>query len=225
MRRFALADLPGVGPKTARRLRGIGLATVADVLALDRSALAARLGAGHARAADWLYRRVRGVDATPVEPRRGAKSISRDETFGRDLDQDDDLVRELAALADRATADLREARLLARTITVKLRDRDFRTRQARRTLAEPVSSDRVVFDVARALLARLRAARRVPARLIGVALSGLVFEERESQLDLWAEEAGGEIETARDRTIARAMDDVRDRFGREALRRGGGEPG
>lgn len=222
MRRFALADLPGVGPKTAQRLRDIGLRTVNDVLPFDRAALALRLGEGHKREAEWLYPRVRGLDATPVEPRAGAKSISRDATFGRDLESDDDLERELAALVDRATGDLREARLLARTITVKLRDWDFKTRQARRTLAESVISDRVVYNVARELLARLRAARRVPARLIGVALSGLVRQDRELQLDLLADDAGGELESKRDRTIARVMDEVRDRFGHAAVWRGWG---
>jgi hypothetical protein len=58
-------------------------------------------------------------------------------------------------------------------VTVKIKDFDFRIRQASRTLPHAVDSDRAVTDVARELLARLRAGRRVPARLVGVALSGL----------------------------------------------------
>lgn len=219
LRRFALADLPGVGPKTAERLRRIGLTRVDDVLPLDRPALAARLGRGLTREADWLYRLIRGIDATPVHPRTDAKSISRDTTFARDLETDDDLLRVLATLVARATRDLRQARRVARTITVKLRDRDFTTRQARRTLAEPVLSDRIVYDVARELLAKLRAARRVPARLLGVALSGLRRAEPRDQLDLLAGQ-GGTMETERDRAIAQAMDLARRRFGPDALRRG-----
>ncbi|MGH7700046.1 MAG: Y-family DNA polymerase [Gemmatimonadales bacterium] len=220
LRRFALADLPGIGPKTAARLRRLGLRTVDDVLPLDPGALAARLGAGLGRAAEWLYRLVRGIDDTRVTPRDSAKSISRDETFARDLVADDDLVRELAVLVERATSDLRNAGLLARTVAVKLRDWDFTTRQARRTLAEPVLSDRAVYAAARALLARLRATRRVPARLLGVALSGLVYPASGPQLELWAGADRGGIETERDRTIARVVDTVRDRFGPAALRRG-----
>ncbi len=224
LRRFTLADLPGIGPKSAERLRRLGLRTVEDTLPHDRPTLVAWLGE---READWLFRRVRGIDPTPVEPRAEAKSISRDETFARDLEADDDLARQLAALVDRATGDLREAGLLARTVTVKLRDWDFTTRQASRTLAEAVLSDRVVGEVTRALLAKLRAARRVPARLLGVSLSGLVREDGERQLSLLPEGGGGgggggggRLETERDRTIARVLDDVRERFGPEALRRG-----
>ncbi|HXV86105.1 MAG TPA: DNA polymerase IV, partial [Gemmatimonadales bacterium] len=107
MRRFVLADIPGVGPKTAERLARVGLHGVNDVLALERPALKARLGPGAGREADWLYRRARGLDRTPVEPRLHNRSISRDETFGKDLETDADIARELAGLVDRATADLR----------------------------------------------------------------------------------------------------------------------
>ena len=58
--------------------------------------------------------------------------------------------------------------MTARTVTVRIRDYDFKTRQASRTLDAPVISDRVILEVAHALLAKLRAARRVPARSIGV---------------------------------------------------------
>jgi DNA polymerase IV len=216
LRRFTLAELPGIGPKATERLRQAGFRTVEDVLPLGQRALAARLGE---RQAEWLYARVRGIDHAPIEPHAEARSISRDGTFAKDLDADDDLARELAALVARAAGDLREAGLLARTITVKLRDWDFTTRQAGRTLPEAVLSDRVIGEVARELLAKLRATRRVPARLVGVALSGLVRADADPQLSLLTEPSGG-VETERDRTIARIMDDVRERFGPDALRRG-----
>jgi DNA polymerase-4 len=145
--------------------------------------------------------------------------MSRDTTFPRDLDADRDLERILSSLVDRVTADLRAAGLRARTVMVKLRDWDFKTRQTRRTLESPVASDRVVYDVARELLAKLRAARRVPARLIGVALAGFV-REAESQEHVIAPDSGKRVETERDRTLARIMDETRDRFGPGALRRG-----
>src|SRR2546430_7379786 len=160
MRRFALADIPLVGPKAQARLARFGLRTVEDVVRHDRPTLVRWLGQ---REGEWLYERVRGIDRSPVEPDREVKSISRDETFPRDLDADDALAAKLLALSDRAASDLRDAGLLTGTVTVKIRDADFTTRQASRTLPEPVSSDRVVYAVARELLARLRAARRGPA--------------------------------------------------------------
>src|SRR5207342_2027495 len=51
MRQLALADIPGIGPKTTVRLADAGLRTVEDVLALDAAALARLVGA---RDAAWL---------------------------------------------------------------------------------------------------------------------------------------------------------------------------
>jgi DNA polymerase-4 len=171
------------------------------------------------REGSWLWERVRGLDETPVTAWSEPKSISRDTTFAADLESDDDLLRELLTQVDRATSDLRAEGLVARTVTVKLRDADFTTRQAGRTLPEPVLTDRAVYAVARELLARLRAARRHPARLIGVALSQLERPGREVQLALLEAERGRSPETAKDRALARAIDAVRERFGPDALGR------
>jgi DNA polymerase-4 len=219
LRRFTLAELPGIGPKTSERFKRLGWHRVNDVLPLDPAAITARLGAGHIRTAQWLYRLVRGLDEAPVAPHHDPKSMSRDTTFPRDLEADEDLECILSSLVDRVTTDLRAAGLRARTVMVKLRDWDFKTRQSRRTLHSAVVSDRVVYDVARELLAKLRAVRRVPARLIGVTLSGFV-REAESQEHAIAADAGANVETERDRTLARIMDEMRDRFGPGALRRG-----
>lgn len=220
MARFTLADLPHVGPKFQERLARLGLVTVSDVVRHEREALVRWLGE---RAGGWLYDRVRGRDASRVEPDREAKSVSRDETFPTDLDDDAALAARLLALADRASADIRDAGLVARTVTVKLRDADFTTRQASRTLAEPVQSDRAVFAVACQLLAKLRRARRSPARLLGVALSHLSAADDERQLSL-LEPPGGGLETERDRTLARVIDDIRGKFGPRSLGRGGVQP-
>jgi DNA polymerase-4 len=217
MRRFSLADLPLVGPKFQERLARLGLHSVVDVLDHERSTLINWLGE---REGVWLYTRVRGLDASPVESREIPQSLSRDETFSRDIADDAPLAAQLLRLADRATADLREGGLVACTVTVKLRDWDFTTRQASRTLSVPVRSDRAVYAVACELLAKLRAARRVPARLLGVSLSRLFPEDAKTQLTLFEREPGTNVETDRDRTIARVMDEVRGRFGPDAVARG-----
>jgi len=218
LRRFALADLPFVGTKFQERLRRFGLRTVDDVLRHERATLVAWLGE---REAAWLYERVRGVDDGDIVADRDQKSISRDETFAVDIGDDAELQRRLLELADRASSDMREDGLLARTVTVKIRDADFTTRQAGRTLPEPVSSDRVIYAVARELLQRLRRARRVPARLLGVALSQFVRAEGAApQLSLLDAPRAAGVESERDRVLARVLDEVRERFGPDALARG-----
>jgi DNA polymerase-4 len=219
MRGIDLADIPGIGPKTAERLARHGLVTVPDVLASDEAALVRALGE---REAAWLHDRARGMSDDPVEERERAKQLSRDETFARDIADDRALERELLALATRVAADLRGDGLSARTVTVRIRDADFTNRSAGRTLPEAIESDRAVFAVARELLHKLRRQRRVPARLLSVALSSLSDGTGE-QLGLFGESGarGVTIETEQDRAVSRALDAVRARFGRDAIAPGG----
>jgi DNA polymerase-4 len=218
MRGITLAEIPMIGPRFQERLARLGMRTVPDVLQYDLSMLAQWLGK---REAAWLLDRVRGVDRAHVESNLDAKSISRDETFSVDIDDDAELGRELLALLTRAAADLRGDGMAARTIRVKIRDWDFRTRQASRTLDRPVIADRVMLSVAKGLLRRLRAARRVPARLLGVALSSLAADSSADQLTLFDALDSRLVETERDRKLARVVDRVRSRFGDKGILPGG----
>ncbi len=211
MREFELADIPGVGPVFAAELARLGLVTVEQAQARELATLEAWFGASRAH---WLFRRVRGIDGGEVVPDREARSMSREETFPTDIDDDDELETELLALAVRLGRDLRQHELRARTVTVKLRDADFRTRQAARSVSPAIESDRALFTIARDRLATLRRARRSPARLVGIAASGLESAAGPVQLNAF-EEPG--TETDKDRRLARATDELRRRYGPGAV--------
>jgi len=216
---FALSDIPGVGPRFQERLARHRLTTVRDALRYDAQTLCQWFGE---RAGKWLHERIRGVDRTPVVGRERAKSVSRDETFAEDIDDDDQLRRELLRLSDRATADLRKHGYVTRTISVRIRDRDFRDRRASRTLPTGVNTERVIFETARELFAKLRKARPIAARLLSVSLSHITGAESEEQLALFPESPVESLETERDRRLADALDTVRRKFGHDAVERGGG---
>lgn len=218
LRGCTLAEIPMVGPKLQARLAKRGLVRVEDLLRHGRATLEQSAGLS-AREAGWLWNRAHGVDADAVAHRVMNKGISRDETFGRDLHTDDEIERELLRLVTRAAADMRGDGLTARTVAVRLRDWDFTTRATQRTLPEPVVSDRVILRVARELLCKLREGRRVPARLVGVRLSGLTRARDEDQIALL-----GSNETERDRGLARAIDRVRDKYGPKSIVPGGLAP-
>ncbi len=214
LRTCTLAEIPLVGPKFQQRLAARGLVTVLDVLRHDRAALEQCMSK---REAAWLWNRAHGVDDVTVAHRVMNRGLSRDETFGKDLNKDEDIERELLRLVTRAASDMRGDGLTARTVAVRLRDWDFRTRSAQRTFREPVVSDRVILAVAHELLRGLREARRVPARLLGVRLSGLARAQTADQLSLIAPSN----ETDRDRGLARAIDRVRGKFGAKSILPGG----
>ena len=210
---FRLEQLPGIGPAFLEQLKKKGLRTCAEAAGVEREWLARWFGPGRGA---WLWERVRGIDASEVDARERRKSISSERTFFADIDDDDELERRLLQLSCSVGGQLRAKELRARTVTVKLRDHDYRTRQAGSTQPEGVETDRAIFAVAVSLLHNLRHRRRTPSRLLGVGVSNLVRQVPAEQLDFF----GGEtvLETERDRTIARAVDRIHDRYGREALR-------
>lgn len=213
MSRFELRDLPGIGPAFVEQLRQRGLVSVADAVRVEKEWLTRWFGPGRGR---WLWERVRGVDPSEVEAGEGRKSISSERTFFADLDDDDELERRLLQLCCSVGSQLRKEDLRARTVTVKLRDHDFTTRQASITHPEGIEADRAIFRLATGLLRQLRAKRRTGVRLLGVGVSTLVrLEGSGRQLGLFG--VGNDLETDRDRTISRTMDRVRERFGYDAL--------
>src|SRR4051812_22964820 len=82
---FTLAELPMVGPKFQERLAKLGMVTVPDVLRHDVLTLTRWFGE---REAEWLWARVHGISEAEVETGGEAKSISRDDTFPVDLNDD-----------------------------------------------------------------------------------------------------------------------------------------
>jgi DNA polymerase IV len=208
-----LAAIPGIGPRFSAALRRRGLIHVRDALGLDRGTLALWFGP---RTGAWLHDRVRGISRATVQERAEQKSVSRERTFEEDLGTDEALETQVVRLATMVCQDLRGNGLAARTVTLKLRDHDFRTRQASQTLAGPVRTERHVVPVALDLLRKLRRDRRVPARLLGVGLSQLASGSGQVQLGLFG--AAPEVETARDRRVAETVDRITGKFGREAIR-------
>ncbi len=217
---LSLAEIPGIGPKLQERLRALGMVRVEDVLPHERATLARWLGR---RPAEWLWARVRGIHHSPVEARGSARQMSRETTFDRDIRETPRLEVVLRALAAKVAHDMRGERLGARTVSVKLRDADFTTRLASRTVPDAVESDRAIADIAVGLLAKLRAARRVPARLVGVALGNFVAARDAEQLGLFGPPTAA-LERVEDREVSRAVDRVRERFGDAAISFGPSRP-
>lgn len=203
-----LRALPGVGPKTAERWAGLGLVNVVEVQRMELAALENLIGPD----ARLLKLRAHGYGGTALHADRLPRSVSRETTLARDLRDPDRLERTLGLLTARVASQLREERLVARTVTLKLRHDDFHTVTRRATLEEATDLDTELFGAARVLF---RAAfadvqrRERGVRLIGIAATNLATA---AAPDLFESE-----ERARQRRLTRAVDAVRARFGFEAV--------
>lgn len=213
---FELREIPGVGPALAGALRERGLVRVNDVLPVEREWLDRWFGESRGR---WLWERVRGLDSSSVDPREPRKSVSSERTFGVDIRNDALLEKELLKLVTSVGGALRRSGLRGRTVTVKIRDEDFRTRTASRTLPNDLEADATILELSRELLHDLRKKRRRGVRLLGVGISSLTDGGGAPQLDLFSSD--GSQEPERRRVLSRVVDDLKERFGEGAVFPGG----
>lgn len=156
--------LLGVGPKTTRKLSGLGIETVSQLAAADPDGLAVVFGPS---TGPWLVALAHGADSAPVsdEPRR-ARSRGREITFQEDVRDPDRLRAELSRLSATVSGDMAQEGDLARRVVVKVRDSRFSTHTHGVGLPEP-SRDAGVIECA-ALQALEAFAVQRPVRLVGV---------------------------------------------------------
>ncbi|MHB8511197.1 MAG: DNA polymerase IV [Actinomycetota bacterium] len=203
-------DLWGVGEVTATALRRLGARTVVELLGLPKGALEKALGAN---AAAHLRNLARGIDDREVIVHEPAKSVSAEQTYDRDLDNDDDIHVELLRLSERVASRMRAERVSGRTITVKIRFATFKTITRARTIDEPTNVAEVLYQTSRELY-DAQHIDKPRIRLLGVGVSGLTDGEGSEQLSI-----GDDSNRERWRAADGAMDRMRSRFGADAVGR------
>ena len=171
----------GVGPVTAKRMQALGIETGADLRARDRTFLQAHFGS----AADYYYRASRGEDDRPVREREGRQSVSVEDTFFDDLNEEEALVAELDRIADNLWGRIEKAGAWGRTVVLKIKFADFRIITRSRSFPAPVRSKAVLAQAGRdLLLAQLPL--RMGARLLGLGIHNLEGEEDVEQGEQFA---------------------------------------
>jgi len=202
--------VPGVGKVTEKNLHAYGIRKVGDLARLDEKFLEERFG-------KWgmaLAGKSQGLDAggwfdTEIGVDEGPKSISHEHTFGEDTADDGKLEATLARLSEMVGRRLREHKLEARTIQLKLRYTDFSTITRAHSIPRATALDTEIFEEARELLRRHRKPGAA-VRLLGVQVSG--WAEGGEQLDLLGEDRHEKWK----HTMA-AADRLRDKFGDSAV--------
>jgi len=204
---LAVSKMPGIGKKTEKVLKGLGIDTLGKLAGLPTGALRPRLGIY----GEWLRLLAAGIDDRPVEPSGEARSISRETTFEEDSRDTGFLEATLCYLAERVGAGLRRQQRQARCVHIKLRYADFETITRQRCLPGATDADQVIFETGAELLRRALAGERRSVRLIGIGVSNLTGPERQSDLTGSA---------ARQDRLNRAIDSIRHRYGFGAIQSG-----
>ena len=204
-----VGELYGVGEKTRAMLHRLGLVTVGDVAHTPLRTLQRAVGAG---LGSHLHELAWGSDRREITARRAPafgggdpdKSMGAQETFGRDTDDREVVVRELLRLSAKVSGRMRVAGVAGRTVTITVRFADFTTITRSRTLAEATDVTQEVYRAATGLYDAL-GLQRARLRLVGVRVEGLVPRTSvQRQLVLGEREHGwSEADRAVDRATRR----------------------
>ncbi|OGR53335.1 MAG: hypothetical protein A2049_07960 [Elusimicrobia bacterium GWA2_62_23] len=205
-----ISRLWGLGPKTAEVLRARGINTVGELAAAEADELR-----GLGVHGPELKNLAMGEDPREVREEEGARSVGNEITFSADTGDAREIKESLVALADKVSSRLREGGFKGRTVTLKVRLEGFETHTRARTLAFATNYADVLAKEALALYAAFDRGRK-KVRLLGVKVSGLMpAGERESLFE--------EAEDGRREKAHKAIEAIREKFGRGAIYRAGGK--
>lgn len=203
-----VTTLWGVGRAFSERLATDGYRTVGDLQAADATELARRYGALGLRIAKLSH----GEDNRHVIPNSKRKSVGSEVTFFEDLAELRDLRPILREQAERVSFGLKHEDIAGSTVTLKLKTADFKLRTRARRLTDPTQLADRIFAAADTLLAEEAHGQKY--RLLGVSVADLCESRFADPADLVDQKA------TRKAAAERAMDEVREKFGKRALETG-----
>ncbi|MFP4663427.1 MAG: DNA polymerase IV [Bacteroidales bacterium] len=199
-----IQKIPMLGPKTFQTLRAMGIADIRTLSNIPPEMLVNLMG----KSGKVLWERANGIDNTPVRQYSERKSIGSEHTFDADSMDIAAIHDLLSSMVEKLAYKIRKDHWLTSTVTVKIRYANFDTHSMQRRIAY-TSFDHDLMAVAHELFDKLYT-RRMRLRLVGVKFSGLIrgvqqlrlFEPKPEMAELYM-----------------AMDDIRKRFGKKAIRR------
>jgi DNA polymerase IV len=207
-----VSRLWGVGRVTGQVFDRLGIRTIGQLRQLPVESLNDFFGSW----GEHYGRLANGLDDRPVIPDREAKSISHETTFVEDIADHEVLHAWLTELAEQVARRLRRYGLKGRTIELKIRFSDFQTITRSLTLREPTNITQELLQAGAGLLAAKLPQHPLPVRQLGFGVKGFDDTGR-SQRQLF-----DEPDRQRHRQLDRVADQISEKFGKRAIRRGGG---
>jgi DNA polymerase-4 len=204
---LSIKKIPMIGQKTYHTLRSMGISTIFTLRNIPSERLEKLMGKNGLE----IWKKANGIDFSPVISYSEQKSISTEHTFDKDTTDLARLNQLLVSMVEKIAFELRSQEKLTSCITVKIRYSNFDTHTLQKRIPY-TSFDHVLSNIAKELFSRLYQ-RRMLIRLIGVRLSHLV--QGVQQLDMFDD-------TPEKVSLYMAMDKLRKRFGKYAVRRAAG---
>lgn len=208
--------LSGVGSSTERKLKDHGIETLGDLYRANDDEIVGMLG----KTGRMLLDRVRCRENDPIDPDDTVKSVSNETSFASDLTNRSDIEAQIAIMAAKVGRRLRRKGLSGRTLALKVRYADLRSRSCQIQLDKPAQDEYTFMEHLPGMLDELWQPG-MALRLVGVGVSDFGSDEGPEQLSLFddAGEPSDSAETAAPAhaSLLEAADRVKERFGESSL--------
>lgn len=171
----------GVGKATQKKMHALGIKTGADLKEWSEIDLVKAFG----KSGRWYYKIVRGIDDREVKPHRTRKSYGKERTFSEDVGNLEWVTGFLDDLAKQISEGMKKIPTAGKTITLKVRYKNFDTITRSHSLAHYTNKAEEISVIAKQLLEQTEAGNR-EIRLLGISLSNLNLIEKDywEQLEL-----------------------------------------
>ncbi len=201
-----------VGKKTAEKLYGCGIKTIGELACTDKKMITSLLGKHGTTIHDYAN----GLDTTPVlrhDQLEKIKSVGNGTTFRRDLKGEEDIRVAVTGLSDTVATRLRKHKMKAFGVKVDIKSPDFKVISRQQQLDNPTNLSEIIADNAMAVI-RKSWQMYNPIRMLTVTAINLCDENQSQQLSLFTSE---NILIEKGEKVERTMDDIRKKFGTDAI--------
>lgn len=162
--------IPGIGSKTEKKFREMGLETIHELRRLDIFSLNSMFGR---KIGSYIFNSARGIGEDQVSPRADPVQYSRMITLKQDTKDFQLLLEDIEILCDEIHAAIIRDGLLFKSVGIQFIQEDLSSKTKSRTLKIPTSSKDELKNVVTKMLVELLDGQKILVRRLGVRVSDL----------------------------------------------------
>ncbi len=161
-----IEEIPGIGPKTAKKLKSLGIKTISQLRKLSKEKLKKMFG----KVGEWFFEAARGIDREPILKKEIVKSVGKQITFEKDTRDPKIIFGEFEKILKAVFQELKENNFSCKKISVICRYFDFETHSKSKTFKKKTKNFKLIKREAEKFLLKFLLESEKPLRLIGLRL-------------------------------------------------------
>lgn len=205
-----VSELFMIGKKTVPKLHNLRIKTIGDLAKSDKEFIIKRFG----KFGITMWNYANGIDESEVNNKfELPKSIGNSVTLPTDLKDIEEINKIVVDLCEQVSYRLRHYNLIATTVNVQLRTKDFTDYSHQKILKYKTASTKEIIETAKGILNEMY--KGEPIRLVGVRVDNLESQD-EVQISFFSSEKEQKQEK-----IDTVLDNLKVKYGYDSIARAG----